>query len=129
MRGRAGLRVNSGTYLGEPKGCQACPGSSGLAPDSLDGSFEDWWPLRPPTSCSCSLIILWNLLLLMIQNSLVLSSKLRAYMSQGQAGILGSGARPPSRPYKTDTKSCYPDEAAESKAMGFTEWLLKRLFS
>lgn len=44
-------------------------------------------------------------------------------MSQGQADILDSGARPPSGPYETDPKSCYPDEAAESKVMGVTEFV------
>lgn len=54
---------------------------------------------------------------------LVLSSKLGACMSQGQADILDSGARQPSGPYKTDAKSCYLDEAPESKVMGVTEFV------
>lgn len=78
---------------------QALPGSSGLAPDSLDGSFGEWWqqatelmqllfsnsPEPPPFH---------------LQNCLVRSSKLRACMSQGQADILDSGAGPPSGPYE-----------------------------
>lgn len=101
---------------------QVFPGSSGLAPDSLDGSFGEWWhqatelmhlffsnsPEPPPFH---------------LQNCLVLSSKLRAYMSQGQADILDSGAGPPSGPSETDAKSCYPDEAAESKVMDVSEFV------
>jgi hypothetical protein len=100
-----GPRVSPGTYLGKQNRFQAIPGSAGPAPDSVESALMTGTiklmqlpfhnSLCPPS--------------LSPRTTLVLCSKLRACMSQGQVTTFS--------PYKMDTKSCYLDEETESKVV------------